>query len=319
MIGGLLAGVAESPGQQILYQGRTFKVYRGMGSLGAMVKGSSERYRQGAPTRGGQIGSRRGGGAGSVQGPARARSFINSSGDFGPEWAIAVRGLSSNFARKHASSKSRQRVLGRVIRMTSPLRRKHQITRPNTISRLRGTRFRSENGPRRRGQSPFAARTPQKRTVPGRFLLAATLCSCAAGALLSLSGSSLRADDWVPSHTAKIETVAPAASEQAVASNAASPATQEQSDAGAAPALSLRRLRVAAKHAAEVASVSARSCAVGCGRRFSASRCARGSGPGDSVRRSAQQSIWRWDRAAPPGGRGPSSAAGDVAAPNPAT
>ncbi|MCC7083948.1 MAG: IMP dehydrogenase [Pirellulales bacterium] len=47
MIGGLFAGVSESPGQQILFQGRTFKVYRGMGSLGAMVKGSSERYRQG--------------------------------------------------------------------------------------------------------------------------------------------------------------------------------------------------------------------------------------------------------------------------------
>ncbi len=46
MIGGLLAGLEESPGQQILYQGRTFKVYRGMGSLGAMVHGSSERYRQ---------------------------------------------------------------------------------------------------------------------------------------------------------------------------------------------------------------------------------------------------------------------------------
>ncbi len=46
MIGGLFAGLAESPGEQILYQGRTFKVYRGMGSLGAMVKGSSERYRQ---------------------------------------------------------------------------------------------------------------------------------------------------------------------------------------------------------------------------------------------------------------------------------
>ncbi len=52
MIGGLLAGVAESPGQQILYQGRTFKVYRGMGSLGAMVKGSSERYRQAGGGRG---------------------------------------------------------------------------------------------------------------------------------------------------------------------------------------------------------------------------------------------------------------------------
>ncbi len=47
MIGGLLAGLEESPGNRILYQGRTFKVYRGMGSLGAMVKGSSERYRQG--------------------------------------------------------------------------------------------------------------------------------------------------------------------------------------------------------------------------------------------------------------------------------
>jgi IMP dehydrogenase len=46
MIGGLFAGLAESPGKQILYQGRTFKVYRGMGSLGAMVKGSGERYRQ---------------------------------------------------------------------------------------------------------------------------------------------------------------------------------------------------------------------------------------------------------------------------------
>ncbi len=47
MVGGLLAGLAESPGQQILYQGRAYKVYRGMGSMGAMVKGSSERYAQG--------------------------------------------------------------------------------------------------------------------------------------------------------------------------------------------------------------------------------------------------------------------------------
>ena len=46
MIGGLFAGMAESPGKTILYQGRTFKAYRGMGSMGAMVKGSSERYRQ---------------------------------------------------------------------------------------------------------------------------------------------------------------------------------------------------------------------------------------------------------------------------------
>ncbi|WP_437188427.1 IMP dehydrogenase [Planctomicrobium sp. SH668] len=46
MLGGLLAGLDESPGETILFQGRRFKRYRGMGSLGAMVKGSSERYRQ---------------------------------------------------------------------------------------------------------------------------------------------------------------------------------------------------------------------------------------------------------------------------------
>jgi len=46
MIGGLFAGLDEAPGEVILYQGRTFKSYRGMGSMGAMVKGSSERYQQ---------------------------------------------------------------------------------------------------------------------------------------------------------------------------------------------------------------------------------------------------------------------------------
>lgn len=46
MIGGLFAGLDESPGERVLFQGRTYKAYRGMGSLGAMVHGSSERYRQ---------------------------------------------------------------------------------------------------------------------------------------------------------------------------------------------------------------------------------------------------------------------------------
>src|SRR5579862_3131572 len=48
MIGSLLAGTEESPGETILYQGRTFKSYRGMGSLGAMTLGSSDRYSQDA-------------------------------------------------------------------------------------------------------------------------------------------------------------------------------------------------------------------------------------------------------------------------------
>lgn len=48
MIGGLFAGVDESPGDKILYEGRSFKVYRGMGSLSAMKKGSKDRYFQDA-------------------------------------------------------------------------------------------------------------------------------------------------------------------------------------------------------------------------------------------------------------------------------
>src|SRR6267378_3143845 len=44
MIGSLFAGTDESPGELILYQGRSFKSYRGMGSIGAMAQGSSERY-----------------------------------------------------------------------------------------------------------------------------------------------------------------------------------------------------------------------------------------------------------------------------------
>jgi IMP dehydrogenase len=48
MVGNLLAGTEESPGEIVLYQGRTFKSYRGMGSLGAMVKGSRDRYAQSA-------------------------------------------------------------------------------------------------------------------------------------------------------------------------------------------------------------------------------------------------------------------------------
>src|ERR1700683_453033 len=52
MIGSLLAGTEESPGETILYQGRTFKSYRGMGSMGAMEAGSADRYAQEGAERG---------------------------------------------------------------------------------------------------------------------------------------------------------------------------------------------------------------------------------------------------------------------------
>src|SRR3970282_2117908 len=45
-IGSLFAGTEESPGETILYQGRTYKAYRGMGSLSAMARGSADRYFQ---------------------------------------------------------------------------------------------------------------------------------------------------------------------------------------------------------------------------------------------------------------------------------
>ena len=54
MLGSLLAGLDEAPGEVIIYKGRTFKVYRGMGSLGAMVKGSADRYAQDAERRRGE-------------------------------------------------------------------------------------------------------------------------------------------------------------------------------------------------------------------------------------------------------------------------
>jgi IMP dehydrogenase len=55
MIGSLFAGLKESPGQLVIYKGRQFKEYRGMGSLGAMVKGSADRYGQSSSTEAGKL------------------------------------------------------------------------------------------------------------------------------------------------------------------------------------------------------------------------------------------------------------------------
>ncbi|MBP8302605.1 MAG: IMP dehydrogenase [Phycisphaerae bacterium] len=55
MLGSLFAGLKESPGQLVIYKGRQFKEYRGMGSLGAMVRGSAERYGQSSATDAGKL------------------------------------------------------------------------------------------------------------------------------------------------------------------------------------------------------------------------------------------------------------------------
>jgi IMP dehydrogenase len=77
MIGSLFAGVDESPGETILYQGRSFKTYRGMGSLTAMSQGSGERYFQNSEDLGAEVGSE-----GVVQ---RERSNQNRLAKFVPE------------------------------------------------------------------------------------------------------------------------------------------------------------------------------------------------------------------------------------------
>jgi len=55
MLGSLFAGLKESPGQLVIYKGRQFKEYRGMGSLGAMVRGSAERYGQSSAADAGKL------------------------------------------------------------------------------------------------------------------------------------------------------------------------------------------------------------------------------------------------------------------------
>ena len=72
MIGSLFAGTDESPGEVYLYQGRSYKAYRGMGSLGAMARGSADRYFQEEVRETPQARARRDRGAGAVSRAARA-------------------------------------------------------------------------------------------------------------------------------------------------------------------------------------------------------------------------------------------------------
>ena len=89
MIGSLFAGTEESPGETILYQGRTFKSYRGMGSLGAMEAGSADRYAQEGAERGNRCRKES-----KARCPTKGRSRASSSSlSAGCEaaWAIAGR------------------------------------------------------------------------------------------------------------------------------------------------------------------------------------------------------------------------------------
>jgi IMP dehydrogenase len=71
MVGSMIAGTDESPGEVVPYQGRSFKTYRGMGSLGAMARGSADRYFQKDAASERQAGARGDRGAGALQGTRR--------------------------------------------------------------------------------------------------------------------------------------------------------------------------------------------------------------------------------------------------------
>ena len=91
MIGSLFAGTEESPGETILYQGRTFKSYRGMGSIGAMEAGSADRYAQEGAERGKSVPE---GIEGQVPYKGRSAALSNSSSAAcEAAWAIAAREL----------------------------------------------------------------------------------------------------------------------------------------------------------------------------------------------------------------------------------
>ena len=117
MIGNLFAGTDESPGELILYQGRTFKEYRGMGSIGAMRKGSRDRYFQddfelesGTSPAGKGIGEARARGhrgpraAQGQHGDGRSTSW---SAACAPAWATAARRPSPTCSATRSSCASR--------------------------------------------------------------------------------------------------------------------------------------------------------------------------------------------------------------------
>ena len=113
MIGGLFAGTEESPGETILYQGRTFKSYRGMGSTGAMDAGSADRYAQESAERGKSV-------------PEGVEGRVPYKGPLGGLVEQLVGGLKSGMGYVGASSLKELTERARFIRITAAgLRESH--------------------------------------------------------------------------------------------------------------------------------------------------------------------------------------------------
>ena len=117
MVGSLLAGTEESPGEVFLYQGRSYKGYRGMGSVGAMARGSADRYFQAEVRDALKLVPE--GVEGQV--PTRARSAAwctRSSAACAPRWAIPAARPSRNSTTRPNSCASPARACAKAMSMT---------------------------------------------------------------------------------------------------------------------------------------------------------------------------------------------------------
>jgi IMP dehydrogenase len=106
MIGGLFAGTEEAPGETILYQGRTFKSYRGMGSLSAMEAGSADRYAQETADRGKSV-------------PEGVEGRVPFKGSLGALVDQLVGGLRSGMGYCGAANLKELQERSRFVRITS--------------------------------------------------------------------------------------------------------------------------------------------------------------------------------------------------------
>jgi IMP dehydrogenase len=113
MIGSLFAGTEEAPGETILYQGRTFKSYRGMGSTGAMEAGSADRYAQESAERGKSV-------------PEGVEGRVAYKGSLGALTDQLVGGLKSGMGYAGANTLKELTEKSRFIRITAAgLRESH--------------------------------------------------------------------------------------------------------------------------------------------------------------------------------------------------
>ena len=117
MMGSLFAGLNESPGEMIIHQGRRYKTYRGMGSMGAMIQGSKDRYGQGGVKESSKLVPEGVEGRVPYRGPLG--DFVYQLvGGFGRAWVIAGRGISNSFARTADFAGCRPRAWPKAIRTT---------------------------------------------------------------------------------------------------------------------------------------------------------------------------------------------------------